>query len=308
MTEPTPGPESMPTHAQAHDPSQGPSQGRAHGQAPVQEHRPRPLDADRGEDLGRIDLNSDLGEGFGRWELADDEALLTIVSSANVACGFHAGDPMIMRRICELAVEHGVMIGAQVSYRDLAGFGRRFMDVHPEELTNDILYQIGALDAFARVAGTRVGYVKPHGALYNAVVHHEAQAAAVVAAVRSYDPRLPVLGLPGSAWLRQAEQAGLTTVAECFADRAYTPEGTLVSRREPGAVLHDPVEVAERCARMALGQPIEAVDGSPLIVRAESICVHGDSPRAVAMARRVRDTLSAIGVKVAPFAGESRWR
>jgi UPF0271 protein len=265
------------------------------------------LDSDLSDGFGRIDLNSDLGEGFGRWELVDDEALLSIVTSANVACGFHAGDPMIMRRTCELAVEHGVTIGAQVSYRDLAGFGRRFMDVAPAELTNDILYQIGALDAFARVAGTRVTYVKPHGALYNAIVHHESQAAAVVAAVRSYDPRLPVLGLPGSAWLRQAEQAGLTTVTECFADRAYTPQGTLVPRQEPGAVLHDPVEVAERCVRMALGQPVEAIDGTPIIVQAESICVHGDSPRAVGMARRVRDTLAAIGIKVVPFTEGSWW-
>ncbi|MGN9837735.1 LamB/YcsF family protein [Nonomuraea sp. H19] len=257
-------------------------------------------------DPTHIDLNSDLGEGFGRWELADDEALLSIVTSANVACGFHAGDPMIMRRVCEMAAERDVVIGAQVSYRDLAGFGRRFIDVPPEELTNDILYQLGALDAFARVAGTRVGYVKPHGALYNAIVRHEAQAAAVVEAVRAYDPRLPVLGLPGSAWLRQAAEAGLTTVTECFADRAYTPEGTLVPRREPGAVLHDPVAVTERCARMALGRSIEAIDGSPLTVRARSICVHGDSPQAVAMARRVRDTLSAMGVKLTPFTEGNR--
>lgn len=257
--------------------------------------------------MTHVDLNSDLGEGFGRWVLADDEALLSIVTSANVACGFHAGDAMIMRRVCETAVERGVAIGAQVSYRDLAGFGRRFIDVPSEELINDIIYQIGALDAFARLAGSRVSYVKPHGALYNAIVHHEAQAAAVVEAVCVYDPRLPVLGLPGSAWLRRAAEAGLTAVAECFADRAYTPEGTLVPRREPGAVLHDPVKVAERCVRMALGQPIEAIDGSPLTVRAQSICVHGDSPGAVAMARRVRDTLDAGGVQVAAFGEGNRW-
>lgn len=255
-----------------------------------------------------IDLNSDLGEGFGQWRLGDDEALLSIVTSANVACGFHAGDPTIMRSVCELAAARGVAIGAQVSYRDLGGFGRRFIDVAAEELCNDIIYQLGSLDAFARLAGTRVRYVKPHGALYNAIVHHEEQAAAVVAAVRAYDPTLPVLGLPGSAWLRLAESAGLVTVAEAFADRAYTPEGTLVPRGMPGAVLHDPDQVAERCLRMARGEPIEAVDGSALIVRAQSICVHGDSPGAVEMARRVSESLKAEGIGLSPFsrpAGES---
>ncbi|MFC4535240.1 LamB/YcsF family protein [Sphaerisporangium dianthi] len=251
-----------------------------------------------------VDLNSDLGEGFGGWSLGDDEALLSVVTSANVACGFHAGDPTIMRRTCETAAARGVAIGAQVSYRDLAGFGRRFIDVPPETLTDEIVYQIGALDAFARIAGARVSYVKPHGALYNAIVHHEAQAAAVVAAVRAYDPRLPVLGLPGSQWLRQAGQAGLTTVTECFADRAYTPKGTLVPRSEPGAVLHDPGEVAARCLRMARGEPITAIDGTPLPVQARSICVHGDSPGAVAMARRVRQVLTENGVELAPFIGK----
>ena len=252
--------------------------------------------------IKEIDLNSDLGEGFGRWELGDDEALLTVVTSANVACGFHAGDPTIMRRTCETAAGHGVAIGAQVGYRDLAGFGRRFVEMPPEALADDVVYQIGALDAFARLAGSRVSYVKPHGALYNAIVHHEAQAGAVVAAVRAYDPGLPVLGLPGSAWLRQAGRAGLTTVAECFADRAYTPEGTLVPRDRPGAVLHDPDQVAARCLRMARGEPVEAVDGSPLSLRAESICVHGDSPGAVAMARAVRAALTGGGVELASFA------
>ncbi|WP_228644615.1 LamB/YcsF family protein [Microtetraspora sp. AC03309] len=251
--------------------------------------------------IPRIDLNSDLGEGFGRWPLGDDDALLSIVTSANVACGFHAGDPTIMRRTCETAVERGVAIGAQVGYRDLAGFGRRFIEMPPRELADDVLYQIGALDAFARAAGGRVGYVKPHGALYNAIVRHEEQAGAVVAAVLAYDPGLPVLGLPGSAWLRRAEQAGLTAVTECFADRAYTPEGTLVPRDRPGALVHDPDTVAERCVRMARGEPIEDVDGAPLVVRGESICVHGDSPNAVATARGVRAALEAAGVELAPF-------
>ncbi|MDH2430350.1 LamB/YcsF family protein [Sphaerisporangium sp. TRM90804] len=253
-----------------------------------------------------IDLNSDLGEGLGRWELGDDEALLAVVTSANVACGFHAGDPSIMRRTCRTAAERGVAVGAQVGYRDLAGFGRRFIEVPPADLADDVVYQIGALDAFARLAGTRVTYVKPHGALYNAIVHHQVQADAVVAAVRAYDPRLPVLGLPGSVFLRRAEAAGLPVVTECFADRAYTPEGTLVPRGRPGAVLHDAAEVAARALRMALGEPITSIDGTPLTVRARSICVHGDSPDAVAMAREVRAALTGHGISLAPFAGGSR--
>jgi UPF0271 protein len=249
-----------------------------------------------------MDLNSDLGEGFGQWTLGDDDALLEVVTSANVACGLHAGDASIMRRVCEKAVASGVAIGAQVGYRDLPGFGRRFIDIEPAVLTQDVLYQIGALEAFARVAGDRVRYLKPHGALYNAIVHHEEQAAAVVAAVVAYDPALPVLGLPGSAWLRLAAEAGLTTVAEAFADRAYTPEGTLVSRRLEGAVLHDPTEIARRCVAMAAGDPITDVEGGQLTLQPGSICVHGDTPGAVGIARQVRDALSAAGTELAPFA------
>ncbi|MEU2350611.1 5-oxoprolinase subunit PxpA [Modestobacter sp. NPDC049651] len=249
-----------------------------------------------------MDLNSDLGEGFGQWALGDDDALLGVVTSANVACGFHAGDPSILRRVCERAVAGGVAIGAQVGYRDLAGFGRRFIDMEPAALTDDVLYQLGALDAFARVAGSRVRYVKPHGALYNAIVAHEEQAAAVVRAVAEYDRTLPVLGLPGSAWLRLAAAAGLTTVAEAFADRAYTPAGALVSRRLPGAVLHDPDEIARRCVAMAAGEPIRDVDGGALVVRPASICVHGDTPGAVAIARAVRDALTAAGHTLTSFA------
>ncbi len=248
-----------------------------------------------------IDLNADLGESFGSWTLGDDDALLEVITSANVACGFHAGDPTVLRRTCERAVERGVVIGAQVGYRDLAGFGRRFVDMDPHDLTNDVLYQLGALEAFARVAGTRVRYVKPHGALYNAIVHHEAQAEAVADAVRRYDPTLPVLGLPGSVWLAVAEAAGLVPVAEAFADRAYTPEGTLVSRREPDAVLHDPAGVAERTVRMATRHEVVAADGSLVTVRAGSVCVHGDSPGAVAMATAVRQGLEESGVRVASF-------
>ena len=249
-----------------------------------------------------MDLNSDLAEGFGRWELGDDEALLAVVTSANVACGYHAGDATVIRRACEQAAARGVAVGAQVAYRDLPGFGRRFIDVAPEELTNDVLYQIGALDGLARASGTRVRYVKPHGALYNALVHHAEQAAAVVEAVRSWDPECAVLGLPGSQWLRQAAAAGLRVHREAFVDRAYTPEGTLVPRREPGAVLHDAEEIAERCARLARGEPITAVDGSALRVQADSLCVHGDTPDAVRIAGAVRERLRAEGVPLRAFA------
>jgi 5-oxoprolinase (ATP-hydrolysing) subunit A len=250
-----------------------------------------------------IDLNSDLGEGFGRWRLGDDEALLSVVTSANVACGFHAGDSSTMRRVCEQSAARGVAVGAQVSYRDLAGFGRRFIDIEPRELTDDVVYQIGALEGFARLAGTRVRFVKPHGALYNAIVHHEEQARAVVDAVVGYDRDLPVLGLPGSAWLRLAEQAGLTVVPEAFADRGYTPDGRLVPRREPGAVIHDPELVARRCVAMATGEPVEDVEGNPLTLRPDSICVHGDTEGAVEIARAARRALLDAGVELAPFAG-----
>ena len=249
-----------------------------------------------------IDLNADLGEGFGSWPLGDDDGLLELITSANVACGFHAGDPVIMARVCAAAVDRGVVIGAQVGYRDLAGFGRRFLDVAPAELTADVLYQLGALEAFARVAGDRVRYVKPHGALYNALVDHEAQAAAVVEAVRRYDPTLPVLGLPGSALLRLAAEAGLSGVPEAFADRAYTAAGTLVSRREAGAVLDDADAIADRSVRMAVAGEVVAVDGSIVATRPRSLCVHGDTPGAVRLAARVRAALSDAGVDVRPFA------
>ncbi|MCK9875265.1 LamB/YcsF family protein [Frankia sp. Ag45/Mut15] len=247
------------------------------------------------------DLNADLGEGFGVWRLTEDDALLPLVTSANVACGFHAGDPSTMRRVCERAVEHGVRIGAQVSYRDLAGFGRRAIDMDPTELRDDLTYQLGALDAFARIAGDRVRYVKPHGALYNRVVADEEQAAAVVEAVHGYDPGLPVLGLPGSALLRRAAAAGLTCVGEAFADRAYTDAGTLVSRREPGAVLHDPEAVIHRTVRLATTGTLDSAHGVPVRVAARSICVHGDTPGAVDLIRGLRTALHEAGVTVVPF-------
>ena len=193
-------------------------------------------------------------------------------------------------------------VGAQVSYRDLAGFGRRFVDVEPAELTDDLLYQLAALDGIARVAGTRVSYVKPHGALYNAAVTHVGHARAVVDAVVAYDRRLPVLGLPGSELLRSAEAAGMRPVAEGFADRGYTAGGALVPRREPGALVEDPAVVAERAVRMATDGVVVAVDGTRLLMPVESVCVHGDTPGAVAMARAVRAALESAGVVLAPFA------
>ena len=249
-----------------------------------------------------VDLNSDLGEGFGVWTLGDDEALLGIISSANVACGFHAGDPDTLRRVCGQAAKRGVVIGAQVGYHDLAGFGRRAIDVEPRALTNDVIYQIAALDGFARVAGTHVRYVKPHGALYNTVVHDPVQAAAVVEAIQLYDASLPVMGLPGSVLLTIAGEAGLRTVTEAFADRGYTPEGTLVPRSHPGALLHDPAQVAERMIRMVTTGRVQATNGRDVTIAAESICVHGDSPGAVEMAIAVRQALVVAGVDIRPFA------
>ncbi|MEV0261713.1 5-oxoprolinase subunit PxpA [Streptomyces sp. NPDC050617] len=249
-----------------------------------------------------IDLNADLGEGFGRWSLTDDDSLLSVVTSANVACGFHAGDPSTMRRVCDLAAERGVGIGAQVSYRDLAGFGRRSMDVPPDELAAEIAYQIGALEVFARAAGARVTYVKPHGALYNRSVHDEEQAAAVVEGVRIAGGPYPVLGLPGSQLHEAAGRAGLDVVAEAFADRAYTAEGTLVPRREAGAVITDPDAVVERSVALAREGTVTSAGGDVVRVRARSLCLHGDTPGAAALARRVRAELEAAGVRVAAFA------
>ncbi|WP_270886520.1 LamB/YcsF family protein [Pedococcus sp. 5OH_020] len=251
--------------------------------------------------MSTVDLNADLGESFGRWILGDDTGMLRVVTSANVACGFHAGDPATLLSVCRQAAEAGVVVGAQVGYRDLAGFGRRFMDVAPQDLTADVMYQIGALQGLAAAAGTAVRYVKPHGALYNAVVRHEKQAAAVVAAVRAVDPGLAVLGLPGSVLLQLAETAGLRTVTEAFADRAYRSDGSLLPRTEPGAVLTDASEVAERMVRLVREGVVAAADGTPLRLRPGSLCVHGDSPGGVAMATAVRSLLEAAGVRVAAF-------
>lgn len=249
-----------------------------------------------------IDLNSDVGESFGNWTFGDDARIIESVSSVNVACGFHAGDPTGIRATCGAAAAAGVAVGAHPGYRDLAGFGRRFIDVDPTELTNDVVYQIGALQAVAGAAGTNVRYVKPHGALYNTIAVHEQQARAVVRAVCEIDETLPLLVLPNTVIEAEARSAGIRTVVEAFADRAYTPDGALVSRREPGSVLQSESDVVEHVLRMASDGEVVAIDGSRIRIAAESICVHGDTPGAVAMASAVRQALESAGVSVGAFA------
>jgi UPF0271 protein len=235
-----------------------------------------------------VDLNADIGEGFGRWSLGDDDGLLHVISSANVACGFHAGDPTIMRRTCHVAAELGVVVGAQVSYPDLAGFGRRFIDIDPLELIDSMLYQVGALERLATVEGTAVGYVKPHGALYNAIVHHEAQASAVVEAMVAHGGSLPLLGSPGSAVEQAAASSGVRFVHEGFADRGYTADGRLVPRSQAGALLTEVDQVVAQALRL--------VDQG-----VRSICVHSDTPGAATLAGAVRVALVDAGHLVEPF-------
>jgi UPF0271 protein len=248
-----------------------------------------------------MDINSDLGESYGAWRMGDDAAMLDIVTSANVACGFHAGDPAGILDTLKAAAERGVAVGAHVAYPDLVGFGRRHMDPTSRELVADVVYQIGALQGLARAAGTRVRYVKPHGALYNTIAHDERQGNDVINAMQAIDPGLTLLALAGSPLIERARARGLTVVAEAFADRAYNDDGTLVSRRLPGAVLHDADQVAERMLRWAESGTLLSITGQPVRVQADSICVHGDSPGAVQMARRIRARLAAAGVPLAPF-------
>lgn len=236
-----------------------------------------------------IDLNSDVGEGFGHWPGGPDEELMPLLTSVNVACGFHAGDPSIMRRTCELARQHDCAIGAQVSYPDLAGFGRRFLDMQPNQLSDAVVYQLGALNAFARTCGTQVRYVKPHGALYNAIAEHAGQAAAVVAAICEYDASLPMLGLPDSAVQRACAATGVRFVAEGFADRAYTSAGRLVPRTQTGALITDPAAAAKHALALAKSG-------------VESICVHSDTPGAVAILAAVAKILTADGYQLQTFA------
>ncbi|MER7460368.1 5-oxoprolinase subunit PxpA [Micromonospora sp. NPDC126480] len=249
-----------------------------------------------------MDLNADLGEGLGIWRLGDDAALLDLVTSANVACGFHAGDAPTMRRVCAGAAKRGVAVGAQVGYRDLIGFGRRQIAYEFAELRDEVLYQLGALDAFCRVAGTRVRYLKPHGALYHAAAGQQTEAAALVAAIGEYDDQLPLLCPPGSVLAQLATGAGLRVVGEGFADRGYLPNGHLVPRGAPNALIADPEQMAARAVRMATDGTVVAVDGSVIPCPVESICLHGDTPGAVRCAELVRATLIDAGVTLTPFA------
>ncbi|XAS68836.1 5-oxoprolinase subunit PxpA [Micrococcaceae bacterium Sec5.7] len=249
-----------------------------------------------------MDLNADLGESFGSWTMGDDAAMFPLVTSANVACGFHGGDPVTMLDSCRAAFELDVTVGAHVGYRDLAGFGRRSMDMSFDELFGDVLYQLGALDGVAHAVGASVDYVKPHGALYNRLVHDAEQASAVVAAIQAYDPGLPILGLPGSVLLEQAKEAGHPVFVEAFIDRAYLPDGTLVPRSQEGAVLHDVGAIVERAVRLAVKGEVAAVDGTVVQVRPDSLCIHGDTPGAVGMAVAVRAGLEEAGVELESFA------
>ncbi len=248
-----------------------------------------------------IDLNADVGEGFGRWRLGDDEALLAAVSSANVACGFHAGDPPIIRRTCGLAVERGVRIGAHVGYRDLAGFGRRPIGVEPDVLREEVAYQLGGLAACAARAGAAVAYVKPHGALYHRCSTDPATAVAVVEAVARFDPGLAFVGAPDSVVLSVAAEAGLQPVAEGFADRGYAADGSLLPRSEPGAVLA-PGDAATQAVRIAAERRLRTRDGTAVSLDVRTLCVHGDTPDAATLARAVRRGLEDAGVGIAAFA------
>lgn len=249
-----------------------------------------------------VDLNSDSGEAYGSWAMGDDAAMMKIVSSANIACGYHAGDPKTMMDTVAAAAKNKVAIGAHVSYPDLVGFGRRFMDMTSSELTAAVLYQMGALEAICRVLDTQISYVKPHGGLYNAIVHHEQQAEAVVRAVKEFGGNLSILCLPNSQIECKAQDINVPVVYEVFADRGYTAEGTLVPRTQSGAVIHDAKEVAQRVLQMATEGTVVAVDGSVVKLKAQSICVHGDTPGAVDIAQSVRDVLTAHEVEIRAFA------
>jgi UPF0271 protein len=250
-----------------------------------------------------VDLNADLGESYGAWRMGDDEALLGVVTSANVACGFHAGDPTTIRRVVRLAAARHVVVGAHVSYPDLRGFGRMPMALPPAQVRDDVLYQLGALGAFAKAEGTRLRYVKAHGALYHASARDEAVAEALVAAVSAVDRGLVVMVEPGSRTIAAAQAAGIRTVAEGFADRAYQPDGRLVPRDQAGAVLADPEQVALQARSLAVERGVVATDGSWVALQVESICVHGDSPGALRLAKAVRTALEAAGVAIAAFVG-----
>ncbi|HEX3090754.1 MAG TPA: 5-oxoprolinase subunit PxpA [Ilumatobacteraceae bacterium] len=248
-----------------------------------------------------IDLNSDLGEGFGPWAMGDDAAMLSVVSSANVACGGHAGDPETMYATCRTAAEHGVVIGAHPAYADREGFGRRIIPMRPDEIGRMVVAQVGALAAIARLAGTEVRYVKPHGALGNLAASDADVAAGVVDAVRTAFPALAILAISGTQLELVARAAGVEVYSEIFADRAYQPNGLLVPRSQPGAVIHDADRAAQRLIDFVEHGRMAVVGGDPIELAAHSICVHGDTPGAVEMARRIRSQLVHAGLEPRPF-------
>lgn len=249
-----------------------------------------------------IDINADLGEGFGRWQVADEPAVLALVSSASIACGFHAGDPVTMRESVRRAAALGVCVGAHPGYPDLLGFGRRDLAASPAEVTAYVLYQVGALAAICRAEGVALRYVKPHGALYNRAATDPALAAAVAEGVRLADDRLALLGLAGSAMMTAAEEAGIRFAGEAFADRAYLADGTLAPRGQPGSVLTDPEQVVAQALGIVLDGRVKAMGGSAVAVRARSLCVHGDNPNAPALLAVLRERLAGRGITVSPFA------
>lgn len=245
-----------------------------------------------------LDLNSDLGESFGNWTMGNDTAVLDLVSSANIACGFHAGDPNVMLKTVSAAYSRGVRIGAHIGYRDLAGFGRRFIDYSHEDLVAETIYQIGAIQAIATAAGATVEYVKPHGALYNTIAVNPEPAAAVIEGITRVDPTLKLMALAGSPIVEQARCMGLQVQQEAFADRAYTAAGQLVSRSQPGAVHHDPMVATAQALAFAQGQPIKAITGEEVLIKADSLCVHGDNPAALELIKNIISTLNTHGIKV----------
>jgi 5-oxoprolinase (ATP-hydrolysing) subunit A len=247
--------------------------------------------------MSRILLNCDMGESYGAWRMGDDEHAMPLVDQANLACGFHAGDPLIMRRSVVLAVRHGVAIGAHPSYPDLQGFGRRHLSCTPEEVTALVLYQLGALDAFCCAAGVEVAYVKPHGALYNDLVRDDALFVAVLEACAAYRAGLPLMVLAladNSRERRLAEAAGVPLLFEAFADRAYLADGQLAPRRLAGAVHQQPERIFAQALAITRGQPFADIDGKPLQLRADSLCVHGDNPESLAVLRRLRAQLDSL--------------
>jgi UPF0271 protein len=251
--------------------------------------------------MTRIDLNADLGEAFGRWRL-DDTAMLDAVTSASIACGFHAGDPRVMREMVEAAGARGVAIGAHPSYPDLVGFGRRELAASPAEIEADVVYQVGALAGVCAAAGARLRYVKPHGALYNRAARDRDAADAIARAVRGVDPSLTLLALAGSEMVRAAERVGIRVAREAFIDRGYRADGTLVPRGQPGAVLTDIPTTATRALRMVCDREVEAADGTVLALEADSLCAHGDGAESLALVRAVRARLEGAGIEIAPFA------